>query len=150
MRNEHRSRRRFLQLLAASAAAPSVLAACASDGGAPPAASGDVSAGKLADLPIGTLRFVTGAPFILGRDANGVYAMTSMCTHDACDIAARGRVSPTEIKCNCHGSTYDPNGAVTGGPATKPLQHYEVTVDAAGTLTIRGGNKVEAATRLKV
>ena len=82
--------------------------------------------------------------------AAGVYAMTLTCTHSACNIAVSGSVNANGIHCSCHGSAFDVNGGVTNGPANDPLQHFAVTVDASGELTIHGGQSVDAATRLKV
>jgi len=64
--------------------------------------------------------------------------------------AERGSVDATGIKCNCHGSTYDVNGAVTGGPAFSPLVHYKVTVAADGAITIDANAQVAATERTKV
>jgi Rieske Fe-S protein len=143
------SRRRFLELLVASAAAP-LSAACASNDGVMPSSIGDVQAGNVSALPVGTLRAITGFAVAVGRDAKGVYAMTLTCTHQGCDIGSTGSVSPTGLTCGCHGSTYDANGNVTGGPASAALQHFLVSNDAAGDLVIHTGSDVDASTRLPV
>jgi Rieske Fe-S protein len=139
-------RRHFLKVLAATAALPPVLSACSSSAAAPET-FGDVSGGTAASLPVGSLGIVPGVSAAIGRDAKGIYAMTLTCTHQGCDIATRGTVSAEGISCSCHGSTFDANGAVTGGPATAPLAHFAVSVDAAGNLTVHGGQEVDAATR---
>jgi cytochrome b6-f complex iron-sulfur subunit len=85
-------------------------------------------------------------PLAIGRDGGGVYAMTLVCTHAGCDANVRG----DEIVCPCHGSTYNANGNVTGGPAPRALEHYAVSADDAGNLTIHVASVVDAATRLPV
>ncbi len=142
-------RRHFLQVLVATAALPRAMSACSSSG-AGPEAFGDVSGGTVAALPVGSLRIVAGVSAAIGRDARGIYAMTLTCTHQACDIAEHGTVSPAGISCACHGSTFDVNGAVTAGPATAPLVHFAVSADTAGNVTVHGGQQVDAATRLAV
>src|SRR5262245_22829940 len=139
-------RRRFLRLLGAGAALP----ACSAGGGAAPDPVGEVSAGSASALPVGTLRAVGSSPVCIGRDSGGVYAMTLTCTHQGCNIAVGGRVSAEGVECGCHGSRFDANGNVTNGPATDPLQHFAVSADAAGNLTIHGGQSVDSGTRLKV
>ena len=142
------SRRRFLEVMVQVAFLP---ACSGGEGGrATPDVVGDVSAGNVADLPVQTLRAVSGSPVCIGRDAGGVYAMTLTCTHQGCDIGSEGSVSASGLHCRCHGSAFDANGNVINGPATEPLQHFAVTADAAGALTIHTGAAVDASTRLKV
>ena len=86
----------------------------------------------------------------IGRDSGGVYAMTLTCTHAGCDIGQTGSVGPQGLFCGCHGSEFDANGSVVRGPASRPLDHFAVTADSAGNLTIHGGQTVSAGTRLAV
>jgi nitrite reductase/ring-hydroxylating ferredoxin subunit len=142
------SRRVFLQMLGIGGAL-----GCAAGCSSSPASAeafGDVTAGNVAAVPVGTLRAVSGAPAILGRDASGLYAMTSTCTHQACDMIQDGSISSSGVVCDCHGSHFDVNGNPTAGPASAPLEHFEVTVDASGAITVHGGSSVSEATRLAV
>ncbi len=138
-------RRRFLCLAGAAVLAPS---GCSS--GVQPADVGDVSAGNVSALSVDSLRAIGSDPVCIGRDANGAYAMTLTCTHAGCNIAESGSVSYQGIQCACHGSQFDANGNVVRGPAGSPLQHFAVTADSAGNLTIHGGQEVGADVRLKV
>ena len=65
------------------------------------------------------------------RDAEGVYAVSLVCTHLGCIVkpTAKG------FECPCHGSRFGPDGAVTRGPAPKALPWLGVTV-AAGGVTV--------------
>ncbi len=143
------SRRHFLKVLAAGATLP-VLANCGAPGGASPASVGDMPAGNVADLPVDSLHALGTSPVCIGRDSKGVYAMTLTCTHMGCNMARRGNVSSSGVYCACHGSRFDANGNVQNGPASAPLQHFAVSADSAGNLTIHGGTDVSSATRLKV
>jgi Rieske Fe-S protein len=136
-------RRRFLGLAGAAA-----LCGCSSAVG--PVQFGDVAAGSVSALPVGTLRPLPSAPACIGRDAQGVYAMTLTCTHAGCDIGQNGTVSSRGLFCGCHGSQFDANGAVVSGPATQPLDHFAVSIDSAGNLTVHGGRVVGAGERLSV
>jgi Rieske Fe-S protein len=144
---EH-DRRAFLTMALAGVACAGC--ASASTSGIAPKAFGDVAAGKASDLRLGSIVAVAGAPACVARDAQGLYAMTVTCTHSGCDISSQGTIGASGLLCGCHGSEFDANGAVVNGPATQPLQHFELTIDAQGSLTIHGAVPVDAATRLRV
>jgi nitrite reductase/ring-hydroxylating ferredoxin subunit len=125
-----------------------VVAACAQSQSSD--SIGDVPAGNKSALTVGSVVVVTGSPVCIARDEAGVYAMTLICTHESCDMTTDGTVSASRIVCRCHGSVFDPNGAVVHGPARSALEHFAVTADAAGNLTIHGGTVVGADVRLAV
>jgi cytochrome b6-f complex iron-sulfur subunit len=127
-----------------------IVAACASTCIACGPPFGVVSAGNASALAVGDVKVVSGSPVAIARDAQGIYAMTLICTHEGCDISQNGTVTSTTITCDCHGSRFDANGNVIVGPAQSPLQHYKVSADASGNLTIDGNTPVSAATRLAV
>ncbi|HTQ03668.1 MAG TPA: Rieske (2Fe-2S) protein [Polyangiaceae bacterium] len=136
--------------LCASAAVGMTLGCVANTSGSDPETFGSVSAGNVSNLPVGTLRVLAGAPAFIGRDAGGLYAMTSTCTHAGCDMAVDGNVTSSGVLCGCHGSRFDANGDVVSGPANAPLAHFAVAIDAAGNVTVDGGSKVSASTRTAV
>jgi Rieske Fe-S protein len=142
------TRRETLHLVVVSAAA--VTASCYL-GGSAMGPSGDTPAGNLADLPVGTLRALpAGTALAIGRDANGVYALTTICTHEGCDITNDGTISGSGLFCACHGSLFDAQGNVLSGPALTALQHFSVTVDATGNITVHGDRPVATETRATV
>jgi Rieske Fe-S protein len=132
-------RRTFLKIVAASP-----LLACSKSGA--PASFGQVSAGNVSSTRVDTLTVVPDAPAILGRDTDGLYAMTITCTHEGCDVTPTG----TTLYCPCHGSRFDSNGNVQNGPANAPLVHFAVTVDAAGNITVDGTMQVAETVRTAV
>ena len=138
------TRRRFLVCVGAT-----TTAACSS-GASQPAPVGNVAAGNVSQLPVGSLRVAGNAAACIGRDAGGVYAMTLTCTHAGCDMGTNGSVSSQGIFCACHGSEFDANGEVVLGPASYPLDHFAVTMDTGGNLTIEGAQIVSATERLPV
>jgi cytochrome b6-f complex iron-sulfur subunit len=84
--------------------------------------------------------------FLLFKDAAGIYAMTTVCTHLGCTV---GLPVGTRITCPCHGSQYDLGGGNQLGPATLPLVHYSVTEPSPGAfLVVNTAQTVIAATRL--
>jgi nitrite reductase/ring-hydroxylating ferredoxin subunit len=142
------SRRRFLCVLAGSTLAG--VAGCGPAQGVGPEPIGDVSAGNVSDLPVGTLRAVGTVPVAIGRDAGGVYALTLTCSHSGCNMAVDGSVSMAEIDCSCHGSRFDANGNVAKGPAPDPLQHFAVEIDPMGMMMIHGAEYVSPQVRTPV
>ena len=64
--------------------------------------------------------------FFLVRRGDQLVAYSSICTHRTCPLNAQADGS---FLCTCHGSTFDPQGHVTKGPATKDLPVLPVVID---------------------
>ncbi len=64
------------------------------------------------------------AAYLLRPSIDTFMAFLATCTHQGCPIMPAG----SGFRCPCHGSTFDGNGQVTGGPATKPLTNVPVRV----------------------
>jgi Rieske Fe-S protein len=94
------------------------------------------------------LHLATGTKVLIGRDAEGLYALTSVCTHKLCDMdgmmndgSALGTVAKDRsgITCNCHGSKFDALGKNVGGPGGSPatldpLKPYALALGCDGQL----------------
>jgi cytochrome b6-f complex iron-sulfur subunit len=137
------TRRRFLCHAAGTLAISRLGAGC----GEPP---GPRDAGNVEDLAVGDLVAVEGEAILVGRDDAGVYAMTAICTHLGCNIAKSGTVTSSGVECGCHGSTFDEDGAVTGGPAKDDLEHYAVEIAEDGQITVDTATVVDAGERAEV
>lgn len=111
--------------------------------GTPP--TGPEGGGNVSALQVGAL--IVMSNFVVARDANGLYAMSAVCTHAGCFLDDGAQTITAGLQCPCHGSTFDGNGAVVRGPANAPLQHYAVTVAADGSITVDGSQPVSADTR---
>lgn len=112
----------------------------------PPA--GAVRAGGLAMFPVGRWVAVTAPSLILGRDARGIFAYTSVCTHRGCAVPAPTSAT-TNSRCPCHGTTFTSEGAVVSGPTTTPLVHYPVIV-CANVVYVDKSRTVPMGTRTPV
>jgi cytochrome b6-f complex iron-sulfur subunit len=112
--------------------------------------TGPVAAGNVSATVIGQLTAVPGEAVFLGRDADGLYAVSAACTHAGCMLDSTGPSGAEKLSCPCHGSLFDANGAVLRGPANTPLPHFQVVVAADGTITIQGAQEVSAETRTPV
>jgi nitrite reductase/ring-hydroxylating ferredoxin subunit len=66
------------------------------------------------------------------RKGNTFRAVSAVCTHLGCTVnrASNG------FHCPCHGSVFDENGVVIGGPAPKPLSWFAVALSRDGRLVI--------------
>jgi Rieske Fe-S protein len=118
----------------------------------------DTKAGLLAQAA-GTVRDYTTAAgscpgafgaaqgYYLIRDDKGIFSISASCLHQG------GRIQHVSggFNCPCHGSTYNDDGKVTGGPAPigQTLAHYEVRESTpGGVLVIDPAKVVSESTRL--
>jgi len=113
---------------------------------------------KAAVLPAPSKRFrvslpeslAQGEPFVppgrsvaLFRDAGGVYAVSTVCTHLGCVV----RTSSEGFHCPCHGSEFAPDGTVVKGPAPKALAWLGVAQTGEGVYVVDEGKTVPLGTR---
>ncbi len=62
------------------------------------------------------------------RDAeDSVHVLDPICTHRQCTVGYDR--DKKRIVCPCHGSNYALDGTVLNGPAERPLQVFEATLD---------------------
>jgi nitrite reductase/ring-hydroxylating ferredoxin subunit len=97
---------------------------------------------------VGTATFFRCPRLFICRDRAGLFALTSVCTHQQCDV--NFDQTPPGFTCPCHLSTFDFNGAVTHDPATSPLVHFKVSLDTSGNVVVDPNTIVDPATRLIV
>jgi len=79
---------------------------------------------------------ITGDTLIVIRTSTTEFSVLSnVCTHARC--AVRYVTGSNSFACPCHGSKFAITGAVTNGPANRPLKTYTNTFDsAASTVTV--------------
>ena len=71
--------------------------------------------------------------FFLIRSGGKLRALSSICTHRACALTP---ASDRSFFCKCHGSTFDPDGRVTKGPARRDLPAYQVMINEQGHVIV--------------
>lgn len=86
-----------------------------------------------------------GRSVAMFRDAEGVYAISLVCTHLGCIVKPAGE----GFECPCHGSLFTADGGVLKGPAPKGLPWHAVTVSGSDCVidedqTVPPGTKVGA------
>ena len=107
--------------------------------------------GQTEAYPLASLRFQNGVAgpivyeFHKGQgDYAGVYIVKNgasyvgfeqTCTHLGCPVA--WVAAANQFQCPCHGSKFNRDGQVVGGPAPLPLYRHKVTV-AGDTLYVEG------------
>lgn len=123
-----------------------VLYACSGSSSSAASPGAGFDAGPAASFAAGTWTKggTTTNGFIVAHDAGGLYAYSTTCTHQGCEIG-----NPTAdgtTTCPCHGAQYDGTGNVIKGPATVALDHYAVSI-ANGEVFVDTGTVVDASTR---
>ena len=91
-----------------------------------------------------------GEPFVppgrsvaLFKDKQGVYAVSTICTHLGCIV----KQSADGFACPCHGSEFNKDGTVKKGPAPTALPWLALTKDG-GSFVVDESKVVDPGTRL--
>ncbi len=103
-------------------------------------------AGKPEDYKEGIKEQIEESRVVVIRDKQGFSAISTKCTHLGCTVT----VSEGGFSCPCHGSQFDNDGFVTGGPAPAPLDWYQVSLAPNGEIEVDKSVKVVAGSYLKV
>lgn len=112
----------------------------------PPAAA--VRIGPITSFAIGRWVAVTSQSTIIGRDARGIFAYTSVCPHRSCALPAPASATATS-RCPCHSAIFTSDGAVVSGPTTTSLRNYPVIV-CNGNVYVDKTRSVAMGTRTPV
>jgi cytochrome b6-f complex iron-sulfur subunit len=88
---------------------------------------------KPEDYPDG-VTFLPGPRLFLIRKGNSFRAVSAVCTHLGCTV----NLNPDGkgFACPCHGSRFDEQARVIGGPAPKPLAWFPVSLSRDGRLMV--------------
>jgi Rieske Fe-S protein len=72
--------------------------------------------------------------FFIVRQGDKLFAVSSYCTHRKCKLDAE---ADRTFYCPCHGSTFDPRGHVTKGPARLDLPVFSISSNEQGQLLVQ-------------
>ncbi len=97
-------------------------------------------------FPVGSETPMEKENFVIYRDNDGLYAISTTCTHLGCTVA----LSPTGFACPCHGSKFDASGKVVAGPAPRALPWLEMSRAADGNLVVNADAEVASGTKFSV
>jgi menaquinol-cytochrome c reductase iron-sulfur subunit len=74
------------------------------------------------------------------REDDGFHVVSSVCTHLGCTV--QWKADPRRFECPCHGSRFQQDGTVIGGPAPRPLAWYAVALSPDGYLEVDSAEEV--------
>ncbi|UCF35762.1 MAG: Rieske (2Fe-2S) protein [Acidobacteriota bacterium] len=98
--------------------------------------------GRPAEFPVGTRISMNVEKVCVVREEAGLAAISIKCTHLGCTVG----VSETGFACPCHGSRFDQDGNVIGGPAPQALPWYKLTLAPNGDLEVDKSVTIEQGT----
>jgi len=104
-----------------------------------------IDAGLLKDFPAGTIKPLPLDKVIIFSDPDGIYAISSRCTHLGCMVIFKN----SEGICPCHGSKFDKDGVVLKGPARENLAWFLVEAGPGGRLIVDKTKTVPAGTKYR-
>ncbi|MDP8244370.1 MAG: Rieske 2Fe-2S domain-containing protein [Candidatus Hinthialibacter antarcticus] len=105
-----------------------------------PEASSIFRIGSPTELPVGSEKVIADINMRVISTPQGIAAMSLICTHLGCIV----QPSTQGFVCPCHGSKFDRDGNVKGGPAPRPLMWNQVSQAASGELIVDTSVEVEA------
>jgi len=103
--------------------------------------------GDAAQFAVGTSTRIDAGNFFLFRDERGFHAISSVCTHLGCIVAHQ---EDEGFACPCHGSRFNEQGTVIGGPAPAGLAWLEITTAPDGQLQVNAESQVTQGTKFQV
>jgi Rieske Fe-S protein len=84
-----------------------------------------------------------GRQVAMFRDAEGVYAVSIVCTHLGCVV----KTDSGGFHCPCHGSQFGPDGSVVQGPAPRALPWLAVKQTGEGVYVVDEDKLVAPGTK---
>ena len=100
-------------------------------------------AGYPEDYIIGAVdeRFKESFGVWLVRNSEGIFALSTVCTHLGCTPNWLG--AEAKFKCPCHGSGFYNTGINFEGPAPRPLERYMITYAEDGQILVNKNRKFQ-------
>lgn len=102
--------------------------------------------GRAEEFPSGTRIALDQHGVCVVREGRKLAAISTTCTHLGCTVG----LSETGFACPCHGSRFDQDGNVTGGPAPKALPWYKVSLAPNGDIEVDKSAEIAPGTYLDV
>lgn len=107
-----------------------------------------VNAGKADRFAKGTVTADPQNGLYIVHSAEGIYAMSAVCTHLGCLTTWKADINT--IACPCHGSKFRPDGTKIDGPAPQPLTWLKTTLNEEGDLLVDRSTPINAKEFVRV
>ena len=78
----------------------------------------------------------------LVREPEGIYALSTVCTHLGC--TPNWLEAEQKFKCPCHGSGYYKTGVNFEGPTPRPLERYAISIADDGQILVDRSRKFQS------
>ena len=101
-----------------------------------------VNIGKPEQYPIDSVTPDPRFGIFVVRLQEGFYALSAVCTHLGC--LSVWKPESGVIACPCHGSVFQRDGSVIGGPASRPLPRLKMWMTDDGSLMVDRSTTVPA------
>ena len=111
-----------------------------------PEVSSVIRLGKPSQFLPGTVTALAEQKVCVVVTEEGVAVVSLVCTHLGCIV----KPSETGFDCPCHGSKFDAQGNVLGGPAPRSLQWLAVSQAPDGTLLVDRAKEIDQGESYKV
>jgi len=101
--------------------------------------------GAPTSFAMSTATLFTNSRIYIVRDAGGLFAVSSRCTHRTTETIG---VTSGHFRCPRHGAQFTFEGTVTVGPASSPLAHFSLCLLGNGHVGVDTTLHVSSGTRL--
>lgn len=101
---------------------------------------GRVNAGRVEEFPLGSISHVREGRLYISHVEDGLLAIWHTCTHLGCTVP--WVEEEDRFHCPCHSSLFDRRGVVTGGPAPRPLDLFEIEIQD-GEVVVDTGKSIQ-------
>ncbi len=112
-----------------------------------PESNPKVKLGRPDRFAVGSSTYFVKPSLWLYRDDRGFFAISAVCTHLGCIV---DRDQAGRFSCPCHGSKFDTQGEVDGGPAPKGLIWLALSMSPEGRLVVDTMQEVPQGTGFMV
>lgn len=107
-----------------------------------PEVSSLVRVGRPEELTPGTIKEFPEYRIRLAVTEQGISALSLVCPHLGCIV----KEGDGGFHCPCHGSQFDENGKIIGGPAPRSLLWHQVSLAPDGSLLVNTKTDVKPGT----
>ncbi len=91
-----------------------------------------IKIGHIDDYPLNEFSFIPAKKIYVYRTRQLIRVVSAVCTHLGCTV----NKTDQGFQCPCHGSHFDKTGNSCSGPASRPLDRFQIQVNEKGLMTV--------------